>query len=100
MIGMTGRLALRFRFGTESLNVRISDRDPLTRERIDKHLDRYGHLFRAFLLKRRLNRAEIWPKVHIVEGVPAEEQPHLARQGLFSMKKYAWRDVGRCGRKS
>jgi hypothetical protein len=69
---MIGRIALAFRFGTESLNVRISDRDPLTRERIDKHLDRYGHLFRAFVLKRRLNRAEIWPKIQIVDGIPPE----------------------------
>lgn len=54
---MLARIAPVFKFGTESLNIRISDRDPLTRERIDKHLDRYGHLFRAFVLKRRINRA-------------------------------------------
>lgn len=56
-------------FGTEALNIRISDRDPLTRERLDSHLDRYGHLFRAFVLKRRLLRSEIWPKIHIIDEV-------------------------------
>lgn len=84
---MIARLALRCRFGTESLNIRISDRDPLTHERIDKNLDRYGHLFRAFVLKRRLTRAEVWPKMVILDGLPAEEAPHLASQRLFSMKK-------------
>jgi hypothetical protein len=48
---------LRHLFGTEALNIRISDKDPITRQRIDKNLDRYGHLFRAFVLKRRINRA-------------------------------------------
>lgn len=44
-------------FGTEALNVRISDKDPLTNERYDKHLDRYGHLIRSFVLKRRVLRS-------------------------------------------
>ncbi len=59
----------KYLFGTEALNIRISDKDPLTKERIDKHLDRYGHLLRAFLLKRRINRSEIWPKIHIIDHV-------------------------------
>lgn len=54
------------------MNIRVSERDPLTNERIDKNLDRYGHLFRAFVLKRRMNRAEIWPKIHIIDEVPVE----------------------------
>lgn len=62
----------KYFFGTESLNIRISDKDPLSREKIDKHLDRYGHLFRAFVLKRRLTRSEIWPKIHIIDDVPPE----------------------------
>ena len=58
-------------FGTEALNVRITDKSPTTGERLDGNLDRYGHLFRAFVLKRRLLRSEIWPKIHIIEGVPS-----------------------------
>ena len=78
---------LRF-FGTEALNVRISDRDPLTNEQLDHHLDRYGHLLRAFVLKRRLLRSEVWPKIHIIDGVPQSEQQHLKYQKLFDLKKY------------
>ena len=46
-----------WRFGTEAVNVRISEKDPITEERLDSHLDKYGHLFRAFVLKRRLLRS-------------------------------------------
>ena len=80
--------AVSRRFGTESLNVRISDKDPLTQERLDSHFDRYGHLFRAFVFKRKMLRSEIWPKMHIIDGVPVSEQPHLNYQKLFELKKY------------
>lgn len=83
-------------FGTEALNLRITDKDPLTKERLDNHLDRYGHIFRAFVLKRRLLRSEIWPKIHIIDGVPAEEAHHLGCQGLFSIKKYDGWNLDRC----
>jgi len=58
-------------FGTEALNVRISNRDNITDQRIDKHLHKYGHLFRSFVIKRRILRSEIWPKIHIIDDVPA-----------------------------
>jgi hypothetical protein len=78
----------RFGFGTEALNVRILEKDPITQERLDSHFDRYGHIFRAFVLKRRLLRSEIWPKMHIIDDVPVSEQPHLDYQRLYSLKKY------------
>ena len=83
------------RFGTESLNLRVSIKDPLTEERLDSNFDRYGHLFRAFVLRRRLLRSEIWPKIHILEDTP--ERQHLAYQSLFEMKKYLASHLDPCG---
>ena len=57
-------------FGTEALNLRVSDHDPLTHKKVDKHLDRYGNVLRAFVLKRRLLRSEVWPRIHIIDPVP------------------------------
>ena len=74
-------------FGTESLNLRISHRDPLTDKKIDSDLDRYGNVLRAFVLKRRVLRSEIWPKIYIIDPVPASEQHHLAYQGLTHLRK-------------
>ena len=75
-------------FGTEALNVRIVAKDPLSDERLDSNLNRYGHLFRAFVGKRRLLRSEIWPKMHIIDELPQQDKVHLGYQTLYSMKKY------------
>lgn len=44
--------------------------DPRTNQDLDTKLHQYGWLIRAFLLKRRVREDEIWPKIHIMEGVP------------------------------
>ena len=84
----------RMQFGTEALNVRVSEKDPNTELRVDNNLDRYGHLFRAFVLKRRVLRSEVWPKMHIIDREPVEELHHLGYQRLFSLKKYPQLIVG------
>ena len=68
---MRGLARIRRTFGTEALNLRVSDRDPLSQKKVDKHLDRYGNVLRAFVLKRRLLRSEVWPRIHIIDPVPA-----------------------------
>ena len=86
MIGRVSRL--RCWFGTEGLNLRVCEKDPVSGEKLDGHLNRYGHLFRAFVVKRRLVRSEIWPKIHILEDeVDEREKPHLKYQQLYKMKK-------------
>jgi hypothetical protein len=57
-------------FGTESLNLRITKNDPITDKPLDNHLNRYGNLIAAFVQRRRINRAEVWPKIHIIDAVP------------------------------
>lgn len=57
MIKGLSQSRILFQFGTEALNVRISDKDPISGERYDKHLERYGHVIRSFVLKRRLLRS-------------------------------------------
>jgi hypothetical protein len=58
-------------FTTDTLNWRVSMVDPATDQPTDNYVYRYHNLmYSAYLEKRRLKRSEIWPKIHIIDGVP------------------------------
>lgn len=53
----------------------------------DAHIERYRPSIRAYLTKRKLKKAEIWPKMRIVPNAVRELEHDLSLQRLCPMKQ-------------
>lgn len=58
-----------YAFSNEIMNLRVPLLDPSTYKPTDEYIYKYeNQMFTAYLNKKPFTRAEIWPKIHILEG--------------------------------